>query len=668
MLVHDAPCRARVLLALMLASFAAVLLRYGLGVTSPVWPSVWDNVYNVTELLATAAVVLRAMTAAPAERRAWGVLALGLIGFAAADVYYTVVLSPMASPPFPSVADAGYLSIYPASFAAIVLLLRARAGRVPASLWMDGLIGALAVAALGAALVFGVVAETEGSLSTVATNLAYPLGDLTLLAFVIAVMTVAGSRPGRAWALLALAFAIFAVGDSIYLYETARGIYEEYTLLDAVWPACYVVLAFAAWQPPKALDARRLHGGAMLAIPSVLALVSLGMLVFDHYVELDELALWLAAASLGVVVVRFRLSFLEHRRMLRASEAEAATDALTGLGNRRALVRDLERALAGDDGGPAQILVLFDLDGFKAYNDVFGHPAGDSLLERLGARIADAVEGMGTAYRMGGDEFCVLAAPGTGGAPALAERAAAALGERGERFEIGCSYGVVLLGDEERDPAGALRLADQRMYAHKRGGRATSEETVHQVLLRVVGEHDGDLRDHVHDVARLAEEVAGQLGLTDVDVRHVRRAAALHDIGKVAIPDAILHAPRALTAEEWEYMRQHTVIGARIIGAAAELLPVAAIVRSSHERYDGAGYPDGLAGADIPLGARIVAICDSYDAMTTDRPYRDAMTSAQAVAELERCAGTQFDPRVAAAFAAALEADAALAGDLRPPG
>jgi two-component system, cell cycle response regulator len=155
--------------------------------------------------------------------------------------------------------------------------------------------------------------------------------------------------------------------------------------------------------------------------------------------------------------------------------------------------------------------------------------------------------------------------------------------------------------------------------------------------------------------------VSRALGLDDADVAHVRRAAALHDVGKIAIPDAILHAPRKLTDDEWEYMRQHTLIGARIIGAAPEMQPVAEIVRSSHERWDGGGYPDALAADDIPLGARIVSVCDSYDAMTTTRAYREAMPASEALAELERCAGTQFDPRVVAAFRAVLAQSAAAA-------
>jgi diguanylate cyclase (GGDEF)-like protein/putative nucleotidyltransferase with HDIG domain len=651
MLAGETPRLARYLLAATVASFVLVLLRDGLGVGFTWWDSGWSKTYNLTQFLGVAVCALRALRASGHERAAWLALTLGLFAFFAGDVYYTVVITPMESgAPFPSPADAGYLAIYPGSYVALVLLLRARAGRIPTSLWLDGLITALAVAGLGAALVFGVVASTEGSLATVATNLAYPLGDLTLLAFVFAVITVTGWRPGRTWVLMALGFGLFAAIDTVYLYQAARGTYVEDTLLDAGWPAAYVLVAFAAWQPQKRLDPRALRGGAMLALPAGSALLALGLLIFDHYVALNDLAMWMASASVLAVVVRFGLTFRANLRMLSASEDEATTDALTGLGNRRALVRDLERAADEAQDGDAHVLALFDLDGFKSYNDAFGHPAGDALLERLGANVAAAIAGAGSAYRMGGDEFCVLARVGDGAADAIVARAAEALSERGERFRVGCSYGTVVLAGETLQPSEALRIADQRMYANKRGGRPSSEETIHQVLLSVVGEHDGALRDHVDDVADLAERVSRELGLGDVDAGHVRRAAALHDVGKVAIPDEILHAPRKLTEEEWVYMRQHTIIGARIIGAAPELQPVARIVRSSHERWDGAGYPDALGGEEIPLGARIVAVCDSFDAMTTARAYRGAMPVPEALDELERCAGTQFDPRVVAAF------------------
>ena len=648
--VAGTPMLARVLLAVTVAGFAALILDFGFDVAPSLPLGIWSYLYNFVECSGFAACALRAVHVSGAERAAWAALSLGLLGFIAADVYYTAVLADLESPPFPSWADAGYLSIYPAAYVALVLLLRSRAGRISPTLWLDGLVCALAAAALGAALVLGVIASTEGPLATVVTNLSYPLGDLALLSFVVAVIIVAGRRAGRTWLLIAVGLGIFAVADTVYLYQTALGTYDEGTILDVGWPAIYVLAAFAAWQPPKRVDARRLRSGGMLALPAGAVLLAVGILVYDHYTRLHALAVWLASAALLAVVARLALVFRENLAMLRASERDATTDALTGLGNRRALLEDIEQVTADE----AHALALFDLDGFKAYNDAFGHPAGDALLERLGHNLREAVEQEGTAYRMGGDEFCVLSrAPGVD-VDAFMQRAADALSEQGRRFRISCSYGVVLLEAGGSDPVEALRLADQRMYAHKRGGRRTAAESVHQVLLSVVGEHDGALRDHVDGVTLLAEQVGRRLGLQDDELVHVRRAAALHDIGKVASPDEILHAPRALTEDEWVYMRQHTIIGGRIISAAPELEPVAQMVRSSHERYDGGGYPDGLAGEDIPLGARIVSVCDSFEAMTATRSYRAAMPVEAALEELRRCSGTQFDPRVVDAFIAVM--------------
>jgi diguanylate cyclase (GGDEF)-like protein len=633
---------------------ALVVLR-NVGVVPPILANVWDKAYNAVEFLAVAVCALRAVRSAGAERMAWAMFALGLFGYAAGDVYYTAALQNDAAPPYPSFADLGYLSVFPAAYIGLVLLLRASAPRLGSALWLDGLVCGLASASVGAALVFGVIASTDGSFATVATNLAYPLFDLLLLAFVIAVMILTGRSAGASWRLLALAFAVWVVADVIYLYQTAVGTYEEYTLLDTCWPAAYVLIALAARQPTRRLETRRLRGG-LLAVPAAFTLIALGLLICDHYARLNEVALWLAAATVVVAVVRFALTLRENLRTLGASETEAATDALTGLGNRRALLADLERFASVATAERPVLLGLFDLDGFKAYNDSFGHPAGDALLARLGRNLGTAVAGNGIAYRMGGDEFCVLVHDGD--FDALIEGASTALQESGERFDIRSSRGCALLRGEGHEPADALRIADQRMYANKRSGRLATDEAVHRVLLRVAAEHDAELSEHVNDVADMVEAVGRRLGLADAELVEVRRAAALHDIGKIAIPDAILHAPRALTSDEWEYMRQHTIIGERIIAAAPELRGVGRIVRASHERFDGGGYPDSLAGTEIPLGARIVAVCDTYDAMTTTRAYRKARPAHEALEELERCSGTQFDPDVVAAFTASFQAPA----------
>jgi diguanylate cyclase (GGDEF)-like protein len=349
------------------------------------------------------------------------------------------------------------------------------------------------------------------------------------------------------------------------------------------------------------------------------------------------------------------MTWRENMDLLRLTQQEALTDELTGLPNRRALVGQLERGLRRASDDEPLALVLYDLDGFKHYNDNFGHPAGDALLQRLGNRLSNCLDDHGRAFRMGGDEFCALIDLAGVDLPVALGATAAALSEVGEGFQIGCSYGTVVIPAEAEDIQSALRLADQRMYAHKRGGRASASRQSGDVLLTALEERDPGLRAHLHYVAELAAETARSFGLSTDEVEPIRQAAELHDVGKMAIPDAILNKPSRLDESEWEFIRRHTLIGERIINAAPALHDVAALVRASHENFDGSGYPDGMAGREIPLGARIIAVCDAYDAMTTTRPYRKAMSDDAAMAELRRCAGSQFDPEVVDSFCRSLE-------------
>src|SRR4051812_30494887 len=605
--------------------------------------------YNVVLVSSGLACLARGITIR-AERAAWLTMGVAVVGWALGNVYYTAVLWNMDPIPIPSVSDVLWIVYYPVVYVAVAMLLRARIARFHASLWVDGALAALAVAALSAAVVFqSVLAGTGGDPIEVATNLAYPLGDLILLGMVTGGVALTGWKPGRTWGALAGSFVIFGVSDGIYLWGNATGSWHAGSIFEAGWPAATLLLAWAAWMPPRHVRPRPLEGRRTLVVPTLFALLGLTLLISDHFDRLNLLAVALAWASVLAVIGRFGMTFFANMTMLADTREESLTDALTDLGNRRRLMRDLEEVLHPAGGTPSA-LVLFDLNGFKGYNDVFGHPAGDALLARLGARLGAAVSPRARAYRMGGDEFCVLAPIEEGNPLATLDRGRRALGELGDGFEISAAHGCVLVPEEAADAGAALGIADRRMYAEKATARRSADEQSRDVLLKALEEHHPDLGAHVHDVGLLAAAVADELGVGGQQLQHVRHAAELHDIGKVAVPRSILDKPGKLDAEEWRFIARHTIIGERILGAAIALRPVAALVRASHEHFDGNGYPDGLRGHEIPLGARIVTVCDAYDAMTSDRPYSPALTHDAAVADPRRRAGTQFDPAVVDAF------------------
>jgi diguanylate cyclase (GGDEF)-like protein len=337
----------------------------------------------------------------------------------------------------------------------------------------------------------------------------------------------------------------------------------------------------------------------------------------------------------------------ELRQQMELNEYQALHDALTGLANRRKLLIDLDGVTT--PGRSGHTLVLCDLDGFKLYNDSFGHPAGDALLVRLSRRLERLVDGAGTAYRLGGDEFCLIL-PGALD-DRLRQALATTLTEKGEGFEVTAAWGEARIPSEARTPDAALSLTDRRLYESKQGGRRSTSRQIADVLTSALTERDETLGMHLQDVAELASLVGIKLRLPPDELNDLRQAAQLHDLGKMAIPDQILQKAGPLERDEWQFMCQHPAIGERIIATAPCLRATATIVRSSHERFDGGGYPDGLEGRAIPLPSRIIAVCDAFVAMIGDRPYRKGISPAHALEELHRNAGTQFDPEVVTAFA-----------------
>jgi two-component system cell cycle response regulator len=482
-------------------------------------------------------------------------------------------------------------------FARAKVVRRERA--VPAPQWLDGLIVGSAIAAVLATLALAPIeaASTTGSTFATATNLAY----LILLVLVVTAAACTGWRPGR---------------------------------------------------PPAR------QGTRLALVPAGAALVAVCLQFAAELTPIPVLAEILTLFTLLCVVARMALSLGENQQRPQASISDSLTDALTGLANRRRLMADLEtaaRSVPSDDG--LRLFVLFDLDGFKAYNDAFGHPAGDALLIRLGRRLESFASPRGRAYRLGGDEFCLLVETTAAEVDALVIGAAATLSEQGDGFRVISSLGNVLLPSEASGAEAALQLADQRLYANKSSSRSSAGSHDRDVPVMALNERQPEPHAPLTDVAGYAARVAAELRMDAEQRDEVVRAAQLRDSGKMAIPDALLKKPGPLDEEEWDFMRRHTVIGERIIAAAPALGPVAQLVRSSHERWDGSGYPDGLAGKEIPLGSRIVAVCDAYEAMIADRPYGEQRSAEEAMAELGRCAGTQFDPAVVAAFLAVAKAD-----------
>jgi len=324
--------------------------------------------------------------------------------------------------------------------------------------------------------------------------------------------------------------------------------------------------------------------------------------------------------------------------------AEAAADSLTGLATHDRLLADAQREL---EGGNEVTLYLFALDGFKDYNDAYGEKCGDALLAWLARKLRDAVGAYGTAYRMRGGSFALLAVGSERFTNALCASAASALSESGDGFQISCDVGAAALPRDTVHPREALELAARgatkaASERHVRSGRRAPSDAIE--ALRLVRSRQ--------DVADFATAIARRLNAPEAEV--VATANAMHfcDVGNVAVPRAVLGYPGKIAGPEWQFILLHTLVGERLLAGPLGMEHVAPLVRHSHERWDGTGYPDGLAGAAIPLGSRIVFVCSAFHDMTSDRPHHAALEPADALAQLERGAGAQFDPTVVQAFRA----------------
>jgi diguanylate cyclase (GGDEF)-like protein len=475
------------------------------------------------------------------------------------------------------------------------------------------------------------------------------------LAYNSAVYALAGGAAGAAAALVGAHSGVG--GLFLHVLMAAGAFYTVNILLTAG--------IISRWSGEPFLPLLR-HSVYWTVVPfSIMASVSLMLAV------LWERSPFLATALVGplVAIALYQRSVHSALKAMRL----ALTDPLTGLGNHRHFHERLQHDLdkAQEEGFPLT-LCLLDIDNFKQVNDRYGHPSGDKVLAQVAARLRQG----GEAFRLGGDEFALLLPrrdehEGLSIARSIIERMSETEIDLGEVLNM--SAGVATYPQHGVERSELVRVADSALYVAKEQGKNTVRvyrpDVIEIAELRRLAEgpdraarlraaaslaHAVDARDaytgsHSYMVGELAARVAKRMGLDSESIELTRLAGSLHDLGKLAIPEEILRKPGPLNEAERLVLERHPQIGYRMLDSLG-VEPVATWVLHHHERWDGNGYPEQKAGAEIPLGARILFVADAYDAMTTDRVYRGRLSHDRAIAELERCAGTQFDPEVVTAF------------------
>jgi two-component system cell cycle response regulator len=664
----------------MAAGMAALVLLYGFWQVfrwTPGHRPLVGDLFSLPAAAAAAWAAWRASQRCSGSRRlrsAWRFVALAMLATFCGELlqmYYEAT----NQAPFPSVADVFYLSFYPLMLCGVLRFSvghRTLGERV--RLGLDLAVVAIGSSAVVLYVVLGptVVAGSTNLLQGV-FSVAYPVGDVVLLIGLASVLVrEADPAARRALWFLGSGLLLYVIGDVVYGYISLHSTYQGGDPVDTFWLVAIALWAVAgvAQTRPDASSSNIVigHPLGISRTPYISAAVGFTVLIIGQWHDpfFPDMTLAITAALIAALVaVRQFLAQRDLAAMEQQASYESQHDALTSLPNRRQLMTDGVAAVALATDAAPRTLAMFDLDGFKSYNDTYGHLAGDQLLTRVAQRLAASVCSLGRAYRLGGDEFCVLL--DTMDAPAdIIAQAAAAMCEHGAGFTISSSYGLISIPSDAKDLSAALQIADTRMYARKASTRtATFIAQTSDVLLRASAGHSAGLSEHMREVGELSRDVARRFGVDAEMLDLTFRTGELHDVGKLAIPASVLNKPGPLDDHEMALIRNHTIVGQHILNAAPALHAVATLVRSTHERYDGTGYPDGLSGEEIPLPARIVFACDSFHAMISRRSYSPGIAEAQAREELRRCAGTQFDPLVVEVLLAELEQRAPVCEGLR---
>lgn len=729
--LRSTPARAipRALLAgtsaYVLAYGAWQLFRWGgSGHTA----EIGDAAFVPLTLVAIAAA-WRAATRA-GERRtasAWRLIALALVAYLGGDVVQ-LLYERTGKLPAASLADPFYLSFYPLFLAGLLRFPLGRTTRrARARLLLDTVTVTLGGSCVVWYLVLGPTA-TDGARDALenVVSTAYPAGDFMLIAGLThLLLRTERSARGPFW-LLASGVLAYLVADVTSARLELTASYSGGEPIDTLWLLATALFAFAAARQPRVVkDAASPHESAgedvgdrdveagwswpLATLPYAAVIVVFALQISSETGDkfFPNLSLTITAGVVAALVLLRQFlaqgELVDLHNDLRVAHARlasvATTDPLTRLPNHRALAEAIDTELERSARHDRTCALLFiDIDYFKGLNDTCGHAAGDAALDEIGRVMRELLRGIDTLGRWGGEEFVALL-PESDPESAMLTAERIRRGVAMHRFEVDghghvtVSVGVSVFPRDGVHRSELLEAADRAMYTAKRMGRNQSLSATDPVvtalgsrddllsamddramasavdaLASLVDARDDGAARHNEQVASLAQQVALALGCNAEQARRTFLAARLHDVGKVAVADSILRKPDRLTDGEWALMQRHPVVGADVVGRMGSLAPLAEIIRSHHEHFDGAGYPDGLKGEEIPLEARIVGVADAFDAMVNDRPYRKRLDERAARAELRSCAGTQFDPNVVAALERVLDdRREPTAAAIRPP-
>jgi HD-GYP domain-containing protein (c-di-GMP phosphodiesterase class II) len=410
-------------------------------------------------------------------------------------------------------------------------------------------------------------------------------------------------------------------------------------------------------------------GWRSLVGPFVFALAGIALLIYDHLQDrVTDAVFWLTLMLIAAVFGRMLETNRRQSRALEEKRQAEQYDRITALPNRRRLEFDLEATFAG--AGAQQVMVLLELDGLQAYGDRFGAEQAAEMLRRSAQSLLAAVMPFGgQVYRV--DTTRLAALVPTDERP-LSEVVLAATGSQHTQdmdTSIGRVHGEVAIPSETGDLESAFQIAGQRLAAHRRRQNGSARRQAHAVLVAALSASRPEQRTRLRSVAYRSISLGRRLGLSEEEIEDVALAAELQGVGMLSVPESVGTAEGGVSEEERAAVNAHTAVGGEIVGAAPALAPVATLIRSSAEHFDGSGYPDGLAGEAIPRGSRIVAVATRYAALTSGRSYRPGLPPEAALAELRRGAGTRFDPAIVEALAAELaeEAPPAANGQVSAP-